>query len=343
MDVVTLDTPLLVNVSADPRVKLLPVMLGRGAFGRVLEGRYQGQRVAVKILNEMMGAADHTKHEGHGGAQVDPNIGAVHRTSGDCSSGDAGGDGGDGQAIVMPDGTGNVLEALAQEVEVLGRCRHPNVVRLLAACLTPPRLCLVMELMETNLERMLYGGGPDQPLLPLGTVLDIALDVAQGLSYLHPTIVHRDLKPGNVLVNLNSGKRPLAKLSDFGLSRIQCTVAITADLVAGTPGYMAPELFDVSNFVISHKVDMYSYGVLLWAMLTGKEPWKEYGLVQMTYCVAILQQRPPLPGPERCSDKMRRLINSCWEPQPQRRPAAAEVVKQLLLIKQYETFASASP
>lgn len=66
-----------------------------------------------------MGAADHTKHEGHGGAQVDPNIGAVHRTSGDCS-GDAGGDGGDGQAIAMPDGTGNVLEALAKEVEVLG-------------------------------------------------------------------------------------------------------------------------------------------------------------------------------------------------------------------------------
>ena len=56
------------------------------------------------------------------------------------------------------------------------------MVRLLAACLTPPRLCLVMELMETSLERMLYGGGPDQPLLPLGTVLDIALDVAQGLS-----------------------------------------------------------------------------------------------------------------------------------------------------------------
>ena len=83
------------------------------------------------------------------------------------------------------------------------RCRHPNVLRLLAACVAPPRLCLVMELMETSLERLLYGsgssyghivggragGGGDggngvapQPLLPLAVVLDIALDVAHGLS-----------------------------------------------------------------------------------------------------------------------------------------------------------------
>ncbi|KAG2441705.1 hypothetical protein HXX76_003321 [Chlamydomonas incerta] len=348
MEVVTLDTPQMVTISADPRVTLLPAVLGRGAFGRVVEGRYQGQRVAVKILNEML-ASGHTDLGGDGdgaddGADlVEPNNTDAHQTAGE--GGGAGGEGGEGSGdqAAMPVG-GNQLEALVQEVEVLGRCRHQNVVRLLAACVTPPRLCLVMELMETSLERMLYGGGPDRPLLPLDTVLDIALDVAQGLSYLHPTIVHRDLKPGNVLVNLNGGKRPLAKLSDFGLSRIQSTVVITADLEAGTPGYMAPELFDVSNFVISHKVDIYSYGILLWAMLTGKEPWKEYGLVQMTYCVAILQQRPPLPGPERCSDKMRRLIAACWEPHPQRRPAAAEVVKQLLLIKQQqETFSAPTP
>ncbi|KAG2451852.1 hypothetical protein HYH02_003628 [Chlamydomonas schloesseri] len=342
MEVVTLDTPQMVTVSADPCVSLLPVVLGRGAFGRVVVGRYQGQRVAVKILNEMMA----TDQEADGAALVNPDC---HDDANDAAAQQAewvapgGEDGNEPAAATGPVG-GSQLDALVQEVEVLGRCRHPNVVRLLAACLTPPRLCLVMELMETSLERMLYGGGPEQPLLPLGTVMDIALDVAQGLSYLHPTIVHRDLKPGNVLVNLNGGKRPLAKLSDFGLSRIQSTVVITADLEAGTPGYMAPELFDVSNFVISHKVDIYSYGVLLWAMLTGKEPWKEYGLVQMTYCVAILQQRPPLPGPDRCSDKMRRLIASCWEPQPQRRPAAAEVVKQLLLIKQqHETLALTNP
>ncbi len=116
--------------------------------------------------------------------------------------------------------------ALAQEVEVLARCQHPNVVRLLAVCLTPPRVCLVMELMGTSLDKMLYGGAGGgrgasngaggasrRPLLPLRSVLHIALDVAHGLAYLHPTIVHRDLKPANILVNNPWGDRPVAKLS----------------------------------------------------------------------------------------------------------------------------------
>ncbi|PNW71450.1 hypothetical protein CHLRE_16g654900v5 [Chlamydomonas reinhardtii] len=333
VEVVTLETPQRAEVKAevllDPRVTLLPKQLGRGTFGRVVEGRYQGQRVALKLLNDSaFGFA----------AGVTTSTGALQGMRGGAG-GAAKGIGGTQQGDGDEGGNGNArqiaLDALVQEVQILGRCRHPNVVRLLAACLTPPRLCLVMELMETSLERMLYGGGPDQPLLPLGTVLDIALDVAQGLSYLHPTIVHRDLKPGNVLVNLNGGKRLIAKLSDFGLSRIQRTVVETENPEAGTPGYMAPELFDVNNFSVSHKLDVYSYAILLWSMLSGKEPWKDLTLVQMAYRVAGLHERPPLDVilPERQPPKMIRVITSCWDPEPERRPAAAEVVKQLLLIK----------
>ncbi|KAG2451851.1 hypothetical protein HYH02_003627 [Chlamydomonas schloesseri] len=336
VEVVTLDTPQRVEVKTDvlldPTVTLLPKQLGRGTFGRVLEGRYQGQKVAVKLLNESAFgvAAGVTKSTG---ALPGMRAGAAAAAGAAAGGMDKGGNGGEecgGQTRQI------MLDALVQEVEVLGRCRHPNVVRLLAACLTPPRLCLVMELMETSLERMLYGGGPEQPLLPLGTVLDIALDVAQGLSYLHPTIVHRDLKPGNVLVNLNGGKRPLAKLSDFGLSRIHRTIIETSHPEAGTPAYMAPELFDIDNFSISPKVDVYSYAILVWSMLSGQEPWKELTLVQMAYGVAVLHERPPLSAipADRLSPKMIRLITSCWDPEPERRPAAAEVAKQLLLIKQ---------
>ncbi len=67
------------------------------------------------------------------------------------------------------DANGALLDSFVQEVEVLGRCHHPNVVRLLAACLTPPRLCLVEQLMETSLERLLY----EKPstVIPLAKVL----------------------------------------------------------------------------------------------------------------------------------------------------------------------------
>ncbi|PNH11514.1 putative serine/threonine-protein kinase [Tetrabaena socialis] len=120
-------------------VRLLPVVLGKGSFGRVYEGTYRGQRVAVKQVLDLS-------------------------------------DGVDGATL-------EVLQAsFAQELEVLGRCEHPNILRILAACLTPPRPCLVMELMDTSLDKMLHG-----KLLPLPLVLHIASEIALGLAYLHPT------------------------------------------------------------------------------------------------------------------------------------------------------------
>ena len=81
---------------------------------------------------------------------------------------------------------------------MLGRCSHPNVVKLLAACLDPRQPCLVMELCETSLEALVFKHEPGAAptLLPLVTVLTIAIDICNALSYLHPTIIHRDLKVG---------------------------------------------------------------------------------------------------------------------------------------------------
>ncbi|GIL59763.1 hypothetical protein Vafri_14487, partial [Volvox africanus] len=102
-------------------VELSQVVRGKGAFGRVMEGTYNGERVAVKLL-----------------------------------------------ACDWPWGepTEAFTRCFAQELEVLSRCQHPNVVRLLAACVDAPRLCLVLELMETSLERVIYGD-PTAPLMPL--------------------------------------------------------------------------------------------------------------------------------------------------------------------------------
>ncbi|KAG2486624.1 hypothetical protein HYH03_014681 [Edaphochlamys debaryana] len=269
-------------------VKLLPdATLGKGSFGRVIEGVYQGRRVAVKVVSD------------------------AHQF------------GGPGESLIR---------SFAQEVEVLGRCTHPNVVRLLAACLTPPRLCLVMELMETSLDRLLYGK-PESAPLPLPTVLHISLEVAKGLEYLHPTITHRDLKPGNVLLNDPHSPRPTVKLADFGLSRLRSTVVPTVTPDAGTPAYLAPEGFDAANYVITHQADMYSLAVLVWEMLAGSKPWQGCSLYEVAHALTTRGARLPLDSlPEaRCPPRLRALLQQCWERDPRRRPAAAEAVKALAL------------
>ncbi|GIL46605.1 hypothetical protein Vafri_3561 [Volvox africanus] len=174
--------------AATAEVVLLPTVRGKGSFGRVVEGMYQGQKVAVKLMNEGLAPVSISNER--------------------------------------------LLRSFTQEVEVLARCCHPNVVRLLAACVTPPSLCLVMELMDTSLEQLIQRA-PGH-LLPMSTVLQIAVDVARGLEYLHPTIVHRDLKPANVLVNDPLGPKQVAKLSDFGLARLHCSELRTTNPEAGT-------------------------------------------------------------------------------------------------------------
>ncbi|KAG2431492.1 hypothetical protein HXX76_009506 [Chlamydomonas incerta] len=190
-------------------VELLPHKLGKGSYGRVQEGRYRGQRVAVKQALDL--------HDG----------------------------------LTMP--PAKLVASFLQEVEVMGRCQHPNICTLLAACLAPPKLCLVMEMMDTNLEALLYGGRPGQ-LLPLPKLLHIAIQVAQGLEYLHPTVYHRDLKPANVLVSNPDSDTPVVKLTDFGLSKITEVTLQTANPECGTPAFMAPECFDVNNFLLTHQM-----------------------------------------------------------------------------------------
>ncbi|GLI66160.1 hypothetical protein VaNZ11_009920 [Volvox africanus] len=279
---------LTLGEAAAQEVMLLPVVRGKGAFGRVYEGMYGGERVAVKVMRDL----------------------------GDLGAGGGG-------------SLEHIRNSFAQEVEVLGRCRHPNVVRLLAACLTPPKLLLVMELMESSLEKLVYNKNDE--LLPLRTVLYISLDISKGLEYLHPTILHRDLKPGNVLINGANSPRPIAKLTDFGVSRLRSTVLITKHPEAGTPAYMAPETFDVRNYTLTHHVDMYSFGVLLWVLLTGEHPWKGFQMVEVAYKVTINEERLPISRipASRCPIRLRALMEQCWEHEPRRRPAAAEAVKEI--------------
>ncbi|KAG2423593.1 hypothetical protein HXX76_015231 [Chlamydomonas incerta] len=238
--------------------------------------------------------------------------------------------------------TAALTSAMQQEVSVLGRCSHPNVVRLIAACLDPHQPCLVMELCETSLEAAIHhirSGGPAAAaphLLQLKQVLNIALGICSALSYMHPTITHRDLKPANVLLNKASSESPEVKLADFGLARIRAATMPTVEPEAGTAAYCAPECFDIHNTVVTHHADLYSLGVCIWAMLTGEQPWQDFSIVAIAYKVCVKGEQLPLHHipRNRCPYKLQHLVKALFDRDPLRRPAAEEVAKKLMLIQQ---------
>ncbi|KAG2491510.1 hypothetical protein HYH03_010087 [Edaphochlamys debaryana] len=211
-----------------------------------------------------------------------------------------------------PEDAAVVVRSFEQELEVLARCTHPCIVRVLAACAKPPRPCIVMERMEMSLERLLYGK-PDT-LLPLPVVVA------------NPCVV---------------------KISDFCLSRLRHTLLRTLNPAAGTPAYLAPECFDVDIEGITHKADIYSWGVLVWEALAGMQPWLGLPAVNVALYVHTYKSRLPLPPvgtPGSVSDrwppKLLRLLAECWDEDPQRRPAAAELVKRLLVLQEEHAMCS---
>ncbi|KAG2426889.1 hypothetical protein HXX76_012676 [Chlamydomonas incerta] len=350
--------------AATDEVELLPVLLGKGAFGQVVEGMFRGQRVAVKLLPDY----DSLLHD----APNEPAAGGVAGEAGGKAAAAAGAR--DKAGRPAPPEPYN-LRSFADEVEVLSRVDHPNVVRLLGACLDPPRICLVMERMQTSLYQLLHhshtfagsdeaqtaaaGGGTcssggtaaaslrnaqgAQPM-PVCKALHIALGVARGLEYLHPTVLHRDLKPANVLLNNPDSDTPEVKITDFGISRLNHATLVTQRPGAGTPAYLAPECYEAAarkRGAITHRADMYSFGVMLWELLTGFKPWDGYGLVDLAAAVVVHRQRPPLEaidraggGGSRCPASVRALVAQCWEHDPLRRPAAAEAAKCLEMALQ---------
>ncbi|KAJ8749486.1 hypothetical protein K2173_025681 [Erythroxylum novogranatense] len=220
-----------------------------------------------------------------------------------------------------------LTEDFWREAHILSNLHHPNVVAFYGVVPDGAE-----GTMATVTEYMV-NGSLRHALLRKDRSLDhrkklvIAMDAAFGMEYLHSkNIVHFDLKCDNLLVNLRDPQRPICKVGDFGLSRIKRNTLVSGG-VRGTLPWMAPELLNGSSSRVSEKVDVFSFGISLWEILTGEEPYADM------HCGAIIggivknTLRPPIP--ERCDPEWRKLMEQCWSPDPDSRPSFTEITDRL--------------
>lgn len=154
------------------------------------------------------------------------------------------------------------------ENQISAAFSHPNIVKYYGLCVDPPHISLVFELCQQgNLFKLL--GTPRRTPLSWDTKLRMATDGAAALAYLHsfdPVYLHRDIKSPNFLVSDDW----TMKLSDFGESRLHpAGAADTMTGLVGTPQWMAPEMMARKPY--TQAVDVYSYGVVLWEILTEEQ------------------------------------------------------------------------
>ncbi|KAL7589543.1 hypothetical protein Lser_V15G39155 [Lactuca serriola] len=167
-------------------------------------------------------------------------------------------------------GSGQGEREFQAEVEIISRVHHKHLVSLVGYCISGDQRMLVYEFVPNNtMEYHLHG--KNRPVMDFSTRLRIALGAAKGLAYLHedchPKIIHRDIKAANILLEFNFE----AKVADFGLAKITSDVAThVSTRVMGTFGYLAPEY--AASGKLTEKSDVFSYGVMLLELITGRRP-----------------------------------------------------------------------
>ncbi|CAK7329436.1 unnamed protein product [Dovyalis caffra] len=225
--------------------------------------------------------------------------------------------------ILKPERVNSDLQKeFAQEVYIMRKVRHKNVVQFIGACTKPPDLCIVTEFMS--------GGSvydylhKHRGVFKLPTLLKVAIDVAKGMNYLHQNnIIHRDLKAANLLMDENE----VIKVADFGVARVKAqTGVMTAE--TGTYRWMAPEVIEHKPY--DHKADVFSFGIVLWELLTGKLPY-EY-LTPLQAAVGVVQKglRPTMP--KNTHPKLAELLEKSWQQDPALRPDFSEIINILQQI-----------
>ncbi|KAM3343848.1 serine/threonine-protein kinase EDR1 isoform X2 [Capsicum galapagoense] len=221
-------------------------------------------------------------------------------------------------------GETNLLD-YKKEIDIMKRLRHPNVLLFMGGASSQEKIAIVTEYMPRGcLFKALHKN--NQPL-DLKRRLRMALDVSRGMSYLHrrnPPIVHRDLKSSNLLVD----KSWTVKVGDFGLSKLKHATFLTANSGRGTPQWMAPEV--LRNEPSTEKSDVFSFGVILWELMTESIPWKDLNPLQVVGVVGFMDGR--LDIPQELDPRVSAIILECWQSEPELRPSFEDISRRMAEI-----------
>lgn len=231
-------------------------------------------------------------------------------------------------------------QEFSKEMEFLSRLHHRHLVTLKGFCMRKQERFLVYEYMGNGSLREHLQGGQSKSPLTWRTRLQIAIDVASALEYLHcycePPLCHRDIKSSNILLD----NKFMAKVADFGLAHAAPDTGsgfqqISTD-VRGTPGYMDPEY--VITRRLTDKSDIYSYGVLLLELITGRDAIQDNkNLVEWAQkYVTTETSMPSIIDPEMKHrydmDELKSiitLIKMCTRKEGRRRPTIQQVIRWL--------------
>ncbi|KAJ4770336.1 Protein kinase [Rhynchospora pubera] len=267
----------------DWAVDLSKIQIGKafaeGAFGKLYRGTYDGQNVAIKLLERQFDLDVVTEK-----AQLQE-------------------------------------ELYLREVSILAKTTHPNIVRFIGACRNRKVRCIITEYTKGGSIRQLLAKQPKSKGVSLRLAIRQAIDIARGMAHLHGLgLIHRDLKSDNILVAADMS----IMIADFGVARIEeRPESMTPE--TGTYRWMAPEMIQQRPY--TNKVDVYSFGIVLWELVTGSIPYENMTAVQAAFAVVNNGIRPAIP-PD-CFQGLRDIMIRCWDRDPDIRPSFVEVGEML--------------
>ncbi|XP_071544018.1 mitogen-activated protein kinase kinase kinase 7-like isoform X4 [Panulirus ornatus] len=224
--------------------------------------------------------------------------------------------------------TESEVNAFYNEVQQLARVQHDNIIYLHGACVSDIHKCLVIEYADGgSLYHLLHNSPNTQYNLAHG--ISWLLQCAKAVSYLHAIqprpLLHRDLKPPNLL--LTKGAKIL-KVCDFGTA---CELSTIMSDNRGSAAWMAPEVFEGKLY--TEKCDVYSWGIILWEVMTRRVPFQDLGLAVRIMWAVHQRQRPPLVTG--CPKLLENLMKRCWDHNQVRRPRMEEVVEKISVVTRF--------